>query len=436
VVIRTRQTSSREWEIKFADGNMHVIASTKFPVSDSNGQIIGVGTIGMDVSDLRAAEMQLRQAQKMEALGQLTGGIAHDFNNLLAIMMGNLSLLREDLGPEHASAELVEPTMRAIDQAAALTERMLAFSRQQPLKVQAVDANELLRDMSPLIKRSLIEDIDVVFDLADELNQCRIDPGQLEQAILNLSINARDAMSQGGRLRIGTMDVSFTAEEDGRPVDLLPGDYVLISVSDDGTGIPDHILDRIFDPFFTTKTVGEGTGLGLSMVYGFVKQSNGHIAVTTGPDEGTTFRIYLAAEAGPAPSGDATDGGPVAAANNETILVVEDDGDVRAMVSLILKKQGYQVLLANDGREGLASLAENPDVDLLLTDILLPGGMNGRQVAHSATAERAGLKVLFMSGYSRDAIVHHGRLDPEVQLLSKPFSPEILAHRVRDILDS
>ena len=338
VVIRTRQTSSREWEIKFADGNMHVIASTKFPVSDSNGQIIGVGTIGMDVSDLRAAEMQLRQAQKMEALGQLTGGIAHDFNNLLAIMMGNLSLLREDLGPEHASAELVEPAMRAIDQAAALTERMLAFSRQQPLKVQAVDANELLRDMSPLIKRSLIEDIDVVFDLADELNQCRIDPGQLEQAILNLSINARDAMSQGGRLRIGTMDVSFTVEEDGRPVDLLPGDYVLISVSDDGTGIPDHILDRIFDPFFTTKTVGEGTGLGLSMVYGFVKQTNGHIAVTTGPDEGTTFRIYLAAEAGPAPSGDATDGGPVAAANNETILVVEDDGDVRAMVSLILKK--------------------------------------------------------------------------------------------------
>jgi signal transduction histidine kinase len=391
-VIRTGQPKSREWELELADGVKHLFTSTKFPVSDSNGVTIGVGTIGMDISDLRAAELQLRQAQKMEAVGQLTGGIAHDFNNLLAIMMGNLSLLREDLGPENAASELLEPTMRAIDQAADMTARMLAFSRQQPLTFQQVDANELLRGMQPLIKRSLVEDIDIEFIYATELSQCYVDPGQLEQAILNLSINARDAMPRGGRLRIETAEVSYSAEDKERPIDLSPGVYVVIAVSDDGAGIPDKIVERIFDPFFTTKSVGEGTGLGLSMVYGFVKQSNGHITVNSTQGAGTTFRMYLTTEGDRQPVDGVTVADVVAAANSESILVVEDDVDVQAMISLVLTKQGYEVFLAEDGRQGLAVIADNPKIDLLLTDILLPGGMNGQQMAHAATTDHGELK--------------------------------------------
>jgi PAS domain S-box-containing protein len=236
--------------------------------------------------------------------------------------------------------------------------------------------------------------------------------------------------------RVETAEVSYSAEDKERPIDLSPGVYVVIAVSDDGAGIPDKIVERIFDPFFTTKSVGEGTGLGLSMVYGFVKQSNGHITVNSTQGAGTTFRMYLTTEGDRQPVDGVTVADVVAAANSESILVVEDDVDVQAMISLVLTKQGYEVFLAEDGRQGLAVIADNPKIDLLLTDILLPGGMNGQQMAHAATTDHGELKVLFMSGYSRDAIVHQGRLDHGVQLLSKPFSAASLTQRVREILDS
>ncbi|MBT7667354.1 MAG: PAS domain S-box protein, partial [Rhodospirillaceae bacterium] len=411
-VVRAGKPNTREWQLEFADGQMHRIVGTKFPVTDSNGAVIGVGTVGMDVTDLRAAESQLLQAQKMEAIGQLTGGIAHDFNNLLAIMMGNLSLLAEDLSSDHEAVDLLEPTMRAIDQAAALTARMLAFSRQQPLEVHLVDANALLRGMQPLIMRSLVEDVEVTFALASDLYNCQVDPGQLEQAILNLAINARDAMPQGGNLRIETANVTLGPDDEQRPMEMVPGDYVMISVSDDGEGIASAELDKIFDPFFTTKPVGEGTGLGLSMVYGFVKQSDGHITVASKLGAGTTFRIHLSADRDQSIASVTQETKVMGAVSSEIILVLEDEKDVQSMVATVLEKQGYQVLLTDNGRACLKTLAENNHVDLLLTDILLPGDMNGQQVADAAVAKRNDLKVLFMSGYPRDAIVDQGRLKP------------------------
>ena len=247
-----------------------------------------------DITGRKDAEANLRQSQKMEAIGQLTGGIAHDFNNLLAVMMGNLAILAEELGPSDLSTEFLAPTLRAVEKAASLTSYLLAFSRQQPLLPRHVDVNELLRGMRPLIKSSLVEEIEIEFDLAAELDDCRIDPGQLEQAVLNLSINARDAMPDGGHLDIRTANIQF-APDDERPEGMLPGRYVMITACDDGVGIPSENLERLFEPFFTTKDVGKGTGLGLSMVYGFVKQSEGHITVWSTEGSGATFRIYLQA---------------------------------------------------------------------------------------------------------------------------------------------
>jgi CheY-like chemotaxis protein len=311
---------------------------------------------------------------------------------------------------------------------------MLAFSRQQPLAPQLVDVNELLYRMRPLITRSLAEEIEIEFHMATEIRPCLIDAGQLEQAMLNLSINARDAMPKGGRLKIETAVVSF-ASDDERPEEMPPGDYVMIEVSDNGEVIPRQDLERIFEPFFTTKDVGEGTGLGLSMVFGFIKQSEGFITVSSTEGSGTLFRIYLPAMESEAGVDEKPIGSDIAFGDSEVILVVDDEPSLLSMLSKILQANGYQVLLAGDGQEGLKQLSLHPHVDLLLTDIMLPGGMNGRQVADAAKRENAALKVLFMSGYPRDAIVEQGRLEPSARLLSKPFNPTTLVQAVREILD-
>ena len=418
-----------------SDGSESWISSNGMPYFSETGEFKGFRGTATDITALKKAEASLLQAQKMEAVGQLTGGIAHDFNNLLAIMTGNLALLEEDLGPEHEATELITPTMRAIDQATELISRMLAFSRRQPLAMTAVDVNALLDNMQPLLHRTLGEATEVIVNAGAGLPPCLADSGHLEQAILNLAINARDAMPNGGRLRLETSRVSLPDDRIDGSADLAAGQYVEISVSDDGDGISPDELSRIFDPFFTTKDVGKGTGLGLSMVYGFIKQSNGHITVDSILGAGSTFKIYLPQASGenaveqaePSPH-------PAKSENKSTILVIEDEPEVAKMLARVLKKQGYNILLASDGPAGLEILADHPGIDLLLTDIMLPGGLNGNQVAAAARADDPALKVLFMTGYARDIVIKEGRLDPDMPLLTKPFTPARLIKQIGDVM--
>ncbi|MDP6816021.1 MAG: ATP-binding protein, partial [Alphaproteobacteria bacterium] len=322
------------------------------------------------------------------------------------------------------------------ERGATLTHRLLAFARKQTLEVQDIDVGVLLDGMDDMLRRSLGEDIEIEVDKAAALWPCEVDPGQLEQALLNLAINARDAMPEGGRLILETsntqLDESYAAEH----VEVVPGDYVLLAVSDSGSGMTPEIQEQIFDPFFTTKEVGKGTGLGLSMVFGFVKQSGGHIAVYSEPGEGTTFKLYLprsGAEAA-APLAAVTAAAPLGKPG-ETVLVVEDDADLRNLVEVMLEDLGYAAFMAGSGAEALEILSTAPRVDLLLTDVMLPGGMSGPALVKAALRDRAALKVLYMSGYTQNAIANKGRLDPGVELLPKPFTVEDLGRKVRAVLD-
>ena len=385
---------------------------------------------------LREAEETLRQAQKMETVGQLTGGVAHDFNNLLQIISGNLELMQRNL-PEDAPRlrRAAENAMTGARRAAQLTQRLLAFSRRQPLQPKPTDVNGLIAGMSELLGRTLGEIVEIAITPAPNLWRVEVDPNQLENALLNLAINARDAMPEGGRLTIETANETV----DARTRDIAPGEYVTISVADTGVGMARDVLERAFEPFFTTKEVGKGTGLGLSMVYGFVRQSGGYVKAISELGGGATVRIYLPrlvgedarhpGEAQPEPVEPRRGGG-------ETILVCEDDDHVRAYSVGVLRDLGYHVLEAHDGPSALR-LLERQDgrVDLLFTDVVLPSGMTGAALAERARALRPSLKVLFASGYARDAIVHHGRLDPGVELISKPFTFNNLAGRVRAVLD-
>jgi signal transduction histidine kinase/CheY-like chemotaxis protein len=384
------------------------------------------------------AEEALRQSQKMETVGQLTGGIAHDFNNLLQIVSGNLEILRQKVSEDSGHLRrYVERAATGADRAATLTQRLLAFSRRQPLAPKPVDLNRLLPGMSDLLHRTLGETIEVEAVLTPRLWMVEADPNQLENAIINLAINARDAMPTGGKLTIETqnthLDESYAAENP----EVAAGQYVVICISDTGVGMDSETAARAIEPFFTTKEVGRGTGLGLSMVYGFVKQSGGHLKIYSETGEGTTVKIYLprligvlaeqphlAAE--PFPKG----------GSDETILLCEDDEDVRTYSAEVLRDLGYNVLEAGDGPSALRLLDEHDgQIHLLFTDVVLPGGMTGAVLAKEAAIRRPELKMLFTTGYARNAIVHQGRLDPGVQLITKPFSYADLAARVRDILD-
>jgi PAS domain S-box-containing protein len=386
---------------------------------------------------LREREDALRQAQKMDAIGQLTGGVAHDFNNLLQVVVGNLEILQRTL-PEDAGRlrRAADNAMNGARRASTLTQRLLAFSRRQPLDPRPLSPNKLVSDMSELLHRTLGETIAIETVLAAGLWSVEADANQLENAILNLALNARDAMPSGGKL---TIETANTRLDDGYALahaEVAPGQYVVICVSDTGTGMSRDVLGQAFEPFFTTKEPGKGTGLGLSMVYGFVKQSGGHVKIYSEPGHGTCVKIYLprligdrtheeTAETTIAPEG----------THDETILVVEDDDDVRTYSVEILRELGYRVLEAHDGPSALRLLERQSRVDLLFTDVVLPGGLNGADLARDARALRPGLDVLFTTGYARDAIVHHGRLDHGVQLITKPFTYAELATKVRDVLD-
>ncbi len=382
----------------------------------------------------------LRQAQKMEAIGQLTGGVAHDFNNLLTIILGNLETIQRQLGSgagDRARLERsVENALRGARRAASLTQSLLAFARRQPLEPKPIDVNRLVLAMSDLLGRTLGEHIQVTSALGDALWAANADPNQLEAALLNLAVNARDAMPHGGRLTIETANARLDRNAAPLQPDLMPGHYVVVVVTDTGAGMTREVLVRAFDPFFTTKDVGHATGLGLSQVYGFVKQSGGHVKIQSDVGKGTTVKLYL-------PRSDAAVGmaetslpkkAPLTA-HSEIILVVEDDEDVRAYTTDVLRELGYRVLQAPNGQQGLDLLMREPGVRLLFSDIGLPGGMNGRRLAEEARHRRPDLRVLFTTGYAADALVHDGRLDPGVQLITKPFTYPALAAKLREVLD-
>ena len=410
------------------------------------GERIGAYNLVTDVTDrlrteaqLREAQDALRQSQKMETVGQLTGGIAHDFNNLLQIVSGNLDILCRRMPNEAAPLRrYAERAMLGAERAATLTQRLLAFSRRQPLAPKPTDVNRLLPSMSELLHRTLGETIEVEAVLPPRIWLVETDQNQLENAILNIAINARDAMPDGGKLTLETknthLDESYAEQNPG----VIPGQYVVICISDTGIGMDAETAARAVEPFFTTKEVGKGTGLGLSMVYGFIKQSGGHLKIYSEPGEGTTVNIYLPRLVGHAAVSEEKEqlATPVGG-EAETILVCEDDEDVRAYSAEVLRELGYRVLEAGNGAEALAHLRNgNPKVDLLFTDVVLPGGMTGAELAREAARVDPTLKILFTTGYARNAIVHHGRLDPGVQLLTKPFSYTDLAGRIREILDT
>ncbi len=412
------------------------------PLYASDRSVIGALVFVRDVTERQRMEQQLRQAQKMEAVGQLTGGIAHDFNNLLTVVLGNIDMLRRclataDISRNHLDMEkAASAAVRAAERGAQLTQRLLAFSRQQPLEPMAVDPNKLVAGISDLLRRTLGEGIAIETILAGGIWRTLVDPNELENAILNLALNARDAMPGGGKLTIETANAFLDEDYAGAHEDVAVGQHVLIAVSDTGVGMTKDVADRAFEPFFTTKGVGQGTGLGLSQVYGFVKQSGGHVKIYTEPGEGTTVKIYLPRFMSSEVARDAA-GEPEALApraHGEMILVVEDDEDVRAYSAGVLQALGYRVLTAADGATALRLVEGEPDLRLMFTDVGLPGGLNGRQVADAARQIRPSLKILFTTGYARNAIVHQGRLDPGVELLGKPFSSPTLAAKVRQML--
>jgi PAS domain S-box-containing protein len=413
---------------------------SEFPIelainaTDVNGRPIFTGFL-RDVTAEREAEAQLRQAQKMESVGQLTGGVAHDFNNLLTVVIGSLDLA---LGRVQGDVQsVIESALQAAERGAALVQRLLAFSRRQTLIPEEVDFNQLAAEMEDLLRRALGEDIEIEMKLDPQLWTALADRGQVENALLNLTVNARDAMPAGGKLTIETGNVHLDEDYAAHNPEVAPGDYVMLAVTDTGKGMPADVLERAFEPFFTTKEVGKGSGLGLSMIYGFTKQSGGHVKIYSEVDHGTTVRIYLPRQLAAVGAGT-----PAAAAQHdqprggEMILVVEDNADVRAFVVRHLHELGYRVIEAKDGPSALRILDQPTAIDLLLTDVIMPGGMTGRQLADDATRRRPNLKTLFMSGYTKDSIVHQGKLDPGVNFLSKPFRRRDLALKVREALEA
>jgi signal transduction histidine kinase len=385
--------------------------------------------------DKSTADLQLRQAQKMEAVGQLTGGVAHDLNNILTVITGTIEILAEAVADRPELAAIAKMIEEAAARGGDLTQRLLAFARKQPLQPREVDVNSLVIEASNLLRPTLGAQIEVHMKLAGDASRALIDPSQLTNAILNLALNARDAMADGGKLIIETSNVVLDDNYASLNADVTAGNYVMVAVTDSGHGIPADILNSVFEPFFTTKDVDKGSGLGLSMVYGFVKQSNGHIKIYSEEGHGTTVRIYLPQAVGTAqPAELASPSSVEIVGGAETILVVEDDSLVRTFVVGQIQSLGYATLAAVNAAEALVVIDSPQEIDLLFTDMIMPGAMNGRQLADAAVQRRASLKILFTSGYSNEVIIHHGHLDAGVLLLAKPYRKSDLARMIRAAL--
>ena len=401
------------------------------------GGSIFVGMIH-DLSSRKRTEEQLAQAQKMEAVGQLSGGLAHDFNNLLTVVVGNAETLSLALKARPDLKQAADMIATAGERGAELTRRLLAFSRRQMLQPAEINCNRLIDSMQRMLWRTLREDIEIRIALAPDLWPAFADGGQLETAILNLAINARDAMPAGGSLTISTANVAVDEHYRDRYPEVTPGNYVLIAVTDTGDGMTPEVLARAFEPFFTTKEVGKGSGLGLSMVYGFMKQSNGHVSIYSEVNLGTTVRLYLPAHstlpADVTVASTAAEGEPPR--GRETVLVTEDDPFVRAYVVGSLEDLGYRVIAAQDAREALTHLTQTGDIDLLFTDIVMPGGLNGWELAERAQQIKPSLKLLFTSGYALETLVARGRIHPDTAILNKPYRRPELARRLREVLDA
>jgi two-component system cell cycle sensor histidine kinase/response regulator CckA len=401
-----------------------------------DGQAVGVQGIARDVTQRRHLEEQLAHAQRMEAIGHLAGGVAHDFNNLLTVVTGYSELVLRRLGAESPVRQEIEQIKKAGERATTLTRQLLAFSRKQMLQPRVLDLNAVLSDVEHLLRRLIGENIQLTMVLGPDLKRVKADPGQMEQIIMNLAVNARDAMPQGGMLTVGTANVVLDDDYANQHVDVKPGQYVMLAVSDTGIGMDDHTRSHIFEPFFTTKVKGKGTGMGLSTVYGIVKQSGGYVWVYSEPNQGSTFKIYLPRIDDPIETQDAANLAEELSAGVETVLLVEDEEAVRSLVCKVLRASGYTVLESLNPADALRIAREHPDpIHLLLTDVVMPQ-MSGREVANQVIVLRPSTKVLFISGYTDDAIVHHGVLDPKTAFLHKPFSPDALARKVREVLDN
>ncbi|WP_409522487.1 PAS domain S-box protein [Nitrincola sp. MINF-07-Sa-05] len=404
------------------------------PLFDDTGHCSHFVAVERDITQRKAMEQQLRESQKLEAVGHLTGGVAHDFNNLLTVILGNTEMLVELLDDPDLRA-MAEMTVSAAQRGAELTKRLLAFARRQPLDPKATDINQLVATMQALIRRTLPENIVLEFISDPDLGITEIDGNELDTALLNLVVNARDAMPRGGKLTIETANRELDSEYAERYTEVAPGEYVMVCVSDTGTGMDPDTVRRAFEPFFTTKSVGKGSGLGLSMVFGFTKQSGGHLKIYSEPGEGTTVKLYFRRMRGAHYASYQPAAALLVQGGTEHILIAEDDDLVLKHLETQLLSLGYRVTSATSGPEALSVLQAQRDIGLLFTDIIMPGGMNGRELADQARAVYPLLKVLFTSGYTENAIVHQGRLDPGVDLLSKPYTRLELATKVREVLD-
>jgi two-component system, cell cycle sensor histidine kinase and response regulator CckA len=419
-----------QWRHRLRDGTTIDVEITAGPIV-FDGRAAAL-VVSRDVTERRRLQERLAEAEKMEAIGRLAGGVAHDFNNLLTVISGYAAILREEPG----AAQPLDEIEHAAQQAAALTGQLLAFSRRQVLHPQAVDVNEIVGGMGPMLERIIGDDVQVAVHLGPGVPPVEADRAQIERVVLNLAANARDAMPRGGRLTIETADVELDRRYASTHGEVTPGRHLLLAISDTGVGMSEEVRRRLFEPFFTTKEGGGGTGLGLATVFGVVKQSGGSIFVYSEEGRGTTFKIYLPATSRPVREPAVDPDGPASHRGSETVVVVEDDPSVRALVRIMLGDCGYRVLEAPDADGAVALCGDHPGgVDLLLTDVVMPD-IGGRALADRLTALFPGLRVLFMSGYSDEAVYRHGIIRPDTAFIEKPFSAAALARKVREVLDA